>query len=125
MDLTASIVLEEWLNVKAKFDAIKEQELALRKTICADILQGKIGTKTTHIDGYKITASDKLNVKLDEAALDTVWEALSDIEKDCIKFKPALQMAKYNKLDKEVHDTLIEAIVTSPATPTLKVVKED
>jgi hypothetical protein len=99
-------------------DKAKEIELKMRNKICSEILVNKIkGTKTENIGKYKVSATAKLNTKIDKAELAKLWENLTTIEKAAITFKPELIAKNYNRLDKKC--LIHKAVIAKPGTPAL------
>ena len=111
-------VVKEWIFVKDKLTQAKEHELKLRKEICEHILQGEIkGSKKRTIGNYVLTASAKLNIKINAELLGTIWEKLSNEERICIRYKPSLVAAEYKKLKGVM--VLHRCIDSKPGTSTL------
>lgn len=120
--------IQEWGKLTMQLKAMKEQELNLRKEICDDLFEGRVGefSVKTLVDGVPVKATSKLNRKLDEASLSVIWDDLSPEEQACIKHKPALQVGPFKKLEKDDKvDLLHEAITVVPATPTLEILSDD
>jgi len=110
--------IEYWIWIKNKLDVAKKEELETRKEICEHILQGKIkGAKKGTIGKYILTATAKMNNRVDAEFLKSVWESLSDKEKACIKYKPSLIAAEYKKLKGAM--VLHRCIDSKPGTPAL------
>jgi len=111
-------LIKNWLEWKDDLAFAKENELKFRKEICEHILGDKIkGSKKGTIGKYVLTASAKLNIKVDDELLESMWEELSDGEKACIKYKPSLIAKEYNSLDGAMK--LHRCIDSKPGTPTL------
>lgn len=116
--MTIEKKIGEWIIQKHKLDVAKKHELELRKEICEHILQGKIkGSKKSTIGTYVLTATAKINNKIDAELLESIWESLSDKEKACVKYKPSLIAAEYKKLKGAVK--LHRCIDSKPGTPAL------
>ena len=106
------------IHWKEKLTEAKEKELLFRKEICEHILGDKIkGSKKGTIGIYVLSASAKLNIKLDAELLESMWKELSDGEKACIKYKPSLIAAEYKNVDSQAK--LHRCIDSKPGTPTL------
>jgi len=121
--LTKGVNMEEtvkkWIEQKEILTNAKVTELALRNEIAAHILQDKIkGAKKGVIGAYKLTATAKLNAKIDKEALKAIWKDLSPAEKQAVKFDPKIVAAKYKTLDAKcmIHQT----ITHKPGTPGLE-----
>ena len=112
--------IEVWIAAKANLDVVKAKEMELRKEICEAVLQGTHkGTEHLIVEGLDVAATGKINTKVDTECLDTIWNDLSQGEKDCIVYKPSLVAKEYKTVDAK--SKLHEAIITTPGTPTLKV----
>lgn len=110
--------VKSWILAKTKLDAAKKQELELRQTICEDILKSQVkGSKKITVGKFTLTATAKLNEKVDADLLKSLWENLSDEEKGCIKFKPSLKAKEYHKLKDAC--LLHRAVDSKPGAPTL------
>lgn len=111
-------LIKNWLGWKDDLALAKKNELLLRKEICEHILGDKIkGSKKGTVGNYVLTASAKLNIKVDVELLESMWEELSDGERACIKYKPSLIAKEYNSLDGAMK--LHRCIDSKPGTPTL------
>jgi len=111
--------IKEWLILSGRLKNIKADEMELRKEIAEHILAGKIkGTKSSTFGAYTLTASAKLNNKLDKELLQTMWPDMSKEEKNCFKFDPKIVDKEYKNLDakSDVH----RCVESKPGTPTLK-----
>ncbi len=112
--------VQAWIKADAAMRAAKAHELELRKELCDHILQGKIkGSKTTQIGQYKLSATAKLNAKIDKDALKSIWFDLTPAEKQSVKFDPKLIAKNYNGLDASC--TIHHVITHKPGTPALSV----
>lgn len=112
--------IRKWIFAKNKLNATKAEELRLRLLICDYILAGETkGSKKSIIGGFTLTATTKLNSKIDADLLNTIWKGLSEEEKACIKFAPSIIAKEYNKL-KGVQ-VLDRAIDSKPGTPSLAI----
>ena len=108
-----------WVAAASALKKAKEYELILRTEICDHILDGKVkGSKTAIIDGYKMTASAKVNDSVDSELLQAMWSDLSPAEKSSIKFKPSLVAKVYKTLDAK--SNIHRAISSKPGTPSLE-----
>lgn len=122
-------IYEDWLESKRELDKAKEKELELRNKIAHKVLGSKSeGAKTERNGGYKITATAKLNRAIDREALSATWDLLSDEEKNCINYKPTLNLAAYKKIESGVVESdglLMDCITVKPGTVELKVIPEE
>lgn len=111
--------VKDWIKAKDKLFAAKTVELDLRNDICAHILQEKKkGAKKGVIGPYTLTATAKLNAKIDKEALRALWGDLNAAEKAAVKFDPKLIAAKYKLVDKK--SKLHSTITHKPGTPGLE-----
>ena len=118
--------IKEWVILDYRLKNLKKDELKLRKEICELALDGKTkGSKNCTYGQYPITATAKLNSKLDEILLKDMWSNLNEAEKACIKFVPKLVDKEYKNLDEK--SNLHRAVENKPGTPSLKLkeLKED
>lgn len=114
-----------WLESVQALKHAKKVELDLRNFICVELLADKLeGSKTVHVPGYTVTPTAKLTRTIDRAILETIWDGLSDAEKECIAYKPSLVLANYKKIEAE-GGTLLDAITVKPAQSSLKIVPQD
>lgn len=111
----------EWYSLLMKLQDIKEQEMKLRKELCENLFNGKVGrfVVTDKFPEFKAKATSKVTTSLDEDVLKEMYEELSELEQAAIKFKPTLVAKQYNKLP--LTSLLHEAVIQKPATPTLKI----
>lgn len=114
--------LSTWKKLQDQLKLIKEQELELRKEICSEILEGRIGeiSEKATFEGTLVRVKMTVTRNVDEDVLSTIWSDLTIDEQQAIKFKPSLVLAGYRKL----HDgaLLHEAVTVKPSeTPTLEI----
>lgn len=112
--------IRQWIMAKNKLNTAKTKELELRKIICDYILDGKVkGSKKSIIGVFTLTATAKLNNRLDKKLLAVLWPDLSAVEKSCIKFEPSVIAKEYNIIDNK--SNIHRAITSTPGTPTLTI----
>lgn len=116
--------LSRWIKMSADLKLIKAQEADLRRELCAEIIadaQMKKGrcTVKSELEGRTVKAVQTLGYTIDEAALASIWEALSETDKTALKMKPTLKLAQYKKLSE--YSLLHEAVISKLAMPTLEV----
>ena len=100
----------------------KAEELRIRDLICGDVLQDKLeGATTREDDGFKVTANAKLTRSLDRIILESIWEDLTDLEKEAIDYKPSLKLTQYKAIEQR-GGLLMDAVTVKPAQPTLKII---
>lgn len=114
---------EQWLEAKATLDAAKKEELRLRNLICNRVLKDKLeGAVTKQTPDFKVTATAKLNRKLDVEVLEAIWEDLTEEEQEAVVYKPSLKLTEYKKIE-QTGGKLLEAVTVAPAQATLKIVE--
>lgn len=114
--------LKNWLSISKTLSRVKKREVELRREICSELFNGKIGEfKHKEVIGeFEVEAQSKINRKVDPITVSAIWEILSNSEKACVRFKPELNLSQYRKLpeDSQLHEAVTE---TPSATPVLKV----
>jgi len=115
---------EEWLDVKKDLAEAKKRELTLRNDIIESLNNDNqlTGSLKLEEDGYKIAIGFVIRNAIDEPVLNTIYEGLSEQEKNCIKFKPGLVAKEMKEL--EGNESIWEAIISKPGQPTLKIESE-
>lgn len=112
--------IKNWILAKSTLDAAKVNEMALRVEICNEVLQGhQKGVKHKIIDGFKTSATAKLNQNIDEDLLSAIYSDLSPAEKSCLKVKHSIISKPYNQLDAK--SKLHRVIDEKPGTPSLTI----
>lgn len=112
--------VKAWIAAKIKLDIAKKQELELRLPICEEVLAGKVkGTKKAAVKKFILTATAKLNEKIDADLLKELWPDLAAEEKNCIKFKPSIKAKEFHKLKDSM--LLHRVIDSKPGVPTLTI----
>ena len=111
----------QWKEMSDSLSAIKADEAALRRELCAELLGDKQGNfkETLEEQGLRVVATSKTSTSLDERVLQQLMGGLSDAEKSCVKYKPSLIAAMYKVLPEG--SILHEAVTVKPAMPTLSV----
>lgn len=108
-------------NLQQKLKELKAEETKLRKQLATGlkIETLKIGVNKIEIDNLAIVATRKVSYSVDKDDLESIWESLSDEEKDAINWKPSLALKVYKGLaDTEMLDECIEV---KPAMPSITV----
>lgn len=110
----------EWMKLAADLKNLKAKEMELRKELCEEVLGDKVkGTDHLIVEGLDLAATGKVNTTLDPEMLQSIWNDLSQKERDCIVHKPSLVAKNYKDLDGT--STLHQAVTTKPGAPSLKV----
>lgn len=118
--------LYEWYEIQEKLADLKDKEAKLRKEVFASFFPNPIeGTNTVPLDdGWVLKGVHKLNRKVNEEELVNVAKrkGMEDVIKNTINYKPSLALTEYKNLPENFRKILDNAIVTTPGTPSLKVV---
>lgn len=117
------VKLNEFYELQKQLKEIKEKEKKLRLYLLETVFASSPleGTETRFKDDIKIKASFKLNYKLDIESYDAVKSLLTEEEKECIVWKPAIHLPSYRKLNDDDRVTLDECVVVTEALPSLKI----
>ena len=114
----------EWKNLSDQLRLLKAAEMNVRKTLCMELFNGETGKIKKELEtesGYLVVAKGAISYRLDDSLVNQMFDELNDFEKNALKFKPSLRMREYNSLPKD--SILHDAVVVSPAAPTLTVTK--
>lgn len=111
----------ELLALQQELAKVKKQELELRKELCNELFEGRVGEfkKEFETDRYEVEAQSKVTHNIDKTAFAAIVDELSDEELECIRYKPELDIRKWRKLPEDA--ILHEVVTEKPATPTLKI----
>lgn len=114
-------LMDQWANWKTVLDNAKEQEMGLRKQICSTLFEGSESKGIIKFDanGIFYKANNTTTMKIDQEALNGMWEDLSETEKECISF-----VAKVKWKDLPENSILWDIITEKPTTPTITPVKK-
>ncbi len=114
-------LIQEYQNIKNNLEILNNEELKLRNIICKEILEDKTeGSKTVKTeDGYKLTATAKVNKTIDIELLTKIDILLTKEEKACITWKPTLKTKEYKALTLDA--TLHKAVTIKNGTSQLKI----
>ena len=110
-------MVEEWEQARDDLKKLKAKELVLRKSICQAMFDSadKFTTSQKLDDGRTLKAIIKINRKIDEAALSSMWNELTATEQAVFKMVPKLQLRLYRQLD---DFSLVHEAVTEQPSPT-------
>lgn len=119
-DLIEEETIQRWIDAQATLKAVKEEEMELRKEICAALqeVEKGHGTKSFHVQGFDLKATFSLNYKLDEEMYVQNASKMNNSELDCINIKYSLNNAKFKEIDSELLNSMV---TVTEAAPTLKV----
>jgi hypothetical protein len=119
-----SDIYQDWLHASSKLKECKAEELLLRNAICSTHhTEALEGSRTMHSGEYKLTITNKLTRTIDREVLEAIYDSLTDQEKECIDYKPALKMREYKVLE-QTGGRLLEAVTVKPAQSSLKIIQE-
>ncbi len=113
----------EWSATKIKLAKLKIEESTMRSKLFAFYFPlAKEGKTVEQMpEDWYLEGTQKMNRKIDEAALKAVMEQLPEGSEDrLIKWKPELKLREYNKLHKKQQAIMDEAIIMTKATGSMK-----
>ena len=120
--------LSTWYEMSKLLKATKIREAELRRELCEEFIgntpmvNGRVTVKG-HQEHFEFKAVQALTYRVDQAALETLWNNLTDLEKAAIVYKPSLSLTAYKKLPE---DCLIhEAVTSTLSMPTLQLEVND
>jgi hypothetical protein len=115
-------LLSRYIDAKSNLDHFKKLEAELRIQMLEEVFpSASAGTHNFEMEGYKIKGVFKNNTRIDLKHFKSIEGELSAEELDCIRFKPELDMRKYNATSEDERSLLDEAVVVSPAMPTISI----
>ncbi len=114
--------LETWYEMSVLLKQTKTREAELRRELCeafigeTEMVKGRVTVKgdERHLAWKAVQA---LSFSIDAASLHAMWSELSEVEKECIKHTPGLNLTAYKKLPED--SLLHEAVISKLAMPTL------
>lgn len=112
--------IQKWIDAAATLKAAKEEEMELRKEICATLQEAdsRYGTLNFDVHDFKLKATFGLSYKIDEDKLEALKDDLDEADLACIRWKPQLDVAAFKALGSDI---LNEIVIVTPSAPTLKV----
>ena len=115
-------ICEQWMRMSQSLKSMKVQEMEIRKMIVAFLApDGHPGLSTINFTSIIAKVTIKLNYKFDEILLETLYDSMSEIEKEAIKYKPTLSLSMYKKIHEADRTKLDDTLVVTPAAPTLNI----
>lgn len=117
--------LEAWRLVAIQLNALKAQEMELRKVFVADAFDtSKEGAQTIDLDeGWQIKMNQPFTRSLDQAKMPEVLKALKKMKADdAVKVKYELAITAYRLLSTEQRKVIDEVLTTKPGSPSLELV---
>ena len=122
----AKKLLVEYREIQKQAKAIREKEVELRKKIASYLLKGKgEGTHKFDFGDFEVKAVKKMNYSLDDDLLSTLWEDMSNEEREAVKFKPSLVIREYKQIEPESRETLDLCVVVKPGMPTISIIDKE
>lgn len=110
MDSIESMITR-WEKLSANLALVKAEEMELRQKIAGNILKDKTkGSKTIPVGQFKLTATAKLNSKINLEELRAIWKDLNEEEKQVFKFSPKLVSEKYKQLP---DNSIVHKVITN------------
>lgn len=129
-EMTRDEQLLAWDTTKKQLDALKEQEMAMRKHIVEANQQGidpdQVGTQNVELgNGWKLKAviSDAYVLDTDNDKVDAVLDQLEDWQADrLVKWTGSLSKREYDALDPEDRAKVDTVVTIKRKAPTLSLV---
>jgi hypothetical protein len=118
-------LLANWCELKRVSALYKEQESEARAAVVKAFF-GTLGEETKELltSGVLLTATGKINRRIDEAALDAVMKEMpTNFQRAgaLIDWKPVLVTKGYKLLTKQHRKVFEQALILTPGTPTLDI----
>ena len=119
--------LAEWNELVEELRSVKDREMLMRKQLFAHFFKTPTeGVNTFELpDGTKIKGEYKLDRKLDEVLMPTVFQELQGlgvVTDDLIKVDPKLVIKAYRKLSDVNRKILERALTIKPGAPGLELI---
>lgn len=115
---------ERWKELSKMLKKIKAEESKLRKELVAQFKGADadaVGTFNVEVFGDEVKIVQRDTLKLDVALLKTLWQELTEEEKQCIEHAPKLLRKEYEKLP--TGNTLsMEVVARTLSAPSVTVV---
>jgi len=119
--------LHRWEQLVEKANALRVEELALRKELAARLfVDPKEGVNRVELNtyGWSLVLTHTISRTVDSAALTASKETLrsAGINVDeLIRFKPELSVSSFRKLTDEQHSLFDNVLVIKPGCPALEI----
>ena len=108
--------LLEYEHLQSELKRVKKKEIDLRNKIIKNFryskLEGMVHKSIPDIPDIDIGITLKLTRSLDADALDTLWSELTPDQRECIVYKPSLDLKLYKELLKSGEEGELMNIVT-------------
>ena len=113
--------LIEWEYTANELKLLRKKEADMRRVLVDELLKHsdtQEGRDVTEFVQFNAVVNIKVNRNVDDAALTSIINDLSDDERASIVYKPSLDMRRYRKLP---DSSILHSVVTAkPGMPTLK-----
>lgn len=119
--LTLAQVAASWMQAKEDERKAIEHRRALDKMIVDMMPKQDEGSVTENTGDYKITATYKLDRKIDTTALQLDWAKLPAKATEAIKWKADLSVTQFRGLSEQDKLSLSPYITTKPASTSVSV----
>jgi hypothetical protein len=120
-------LLQLWTETKHAEDEANRRRIELESILGGLVESKPDGSKTTHVDGYKVTVTRRTNYRLDMAVWDSVKNDIPAAQQP-VKIKTEIDGKKYRELadrDPLVWNKVAEAVTAREGKPTFKIIKEE
>ncbi len=122
-----SVTVEKWVEAQKALEHAKRIELELRNKIIEDMKERNPdvieGTKHHTFGDIDIAVSFKTTKSVDQTALDSVWDSLTDEEKEAFVFKPCLDAKKFKAVQDSAAVASVVTIKPAQASVKFKIVE--
>jgi hypothetical protein len=118
----SDIIIQKWKEAKAKLDAAKAEEMALRQAVTALVPSG---TGSFQIGDVTVTRSESYTLDTEKTAF-----ALSKLRSTphgefiaprLVKWKPTLDVREFKACTTEIQALFNDALTIKPSAPTITV----
>lgn len=117
-------LLQLWTETKRAEDQAKAHRVELESALI-DLVETKDdGSKTSEIEGYKVTVTKKNYYSIDADQWDHIKDSIP-AEYHPVKTKIEVDTKKYKSLPDEYFNIAAECITSKPGKPGFKVVKKE
>jgi hypothetical protein len=83
------VLAKRWTTAKERIEELKEEMLEIETSLLAEVESVEGGSKTNHLDGYKITVKRPINRTIDGDAWEIVKERIpADLRPVRVKIEP-------------------------------------
>ena len=115
-------IYHDYTEAKSKLGFWKKKELEIRNKILKEMeCEKDEGVVKKTVGQLLIKATYKLNRKIEKPILDSIYNELSDEEKEAVKYTPEIVMKNYRKLEEKGDSPLLDAVIVTPAQGTIEI----